>query len=43
MIISHAEPLFCWRMIPWFMTQTNADKNGDGHAGDPSVLAREWF
>ena len=25
-------------MVPWFMT---ADKNGNGDAGDPSVLARQ--
>ena len=33
---------FAGEIVSWFMNQTNADRNRNNCAGDPSVLAREW-
>ena len=36
-------PLFCWRVVPWFMIEINAHSYRNNHVGNPSVLAREEY
>ena len=45
MIISHADPptVLLDNVVPWFMIQTNLDRNGNDCTGNPPVLATEWF